>query len=51
MKKSKYYLTQLKLVKTRDNPKIFKEYLSLIRSVKTQHKELPNAKKDVVYVI
>ena len=39
---SKKYSTQQKSLKARNNPKILKEYLPLLHSEKTQHKELPN---------
>ena len=45
MTKSKKYYTQQQSLKARDNGKILKEYSPLLHSEKTQHKQLPNARK------
>ena len=42
MTKSKKYKTQQKSLKTKDNPKIFKEYSPFLHSEKKQHKGLLN---------
>ena len=50
--KIKEILDTKQIIKTRDNPKIFKEYLPLLHSEKTLHKGLQNAIiNDVKYVI
>ena len=52
MTKSKKYLIQQKLLKARDNPKIFKKYSAFLHSGNTLDVESQDAKiKDVEYVI
>ena len=52
MTKSKKYSTQQKLLKARDNPKIFKKYSPLLHLGNAQHMESQNARiKDVEYAI
>ena len=43
MPKSNKYKTQQKSLKVRDNPKILKEYLTLLHSKKTLYKRLLKA--------
>ena len=45
------YQTQQKSFKARDNLKVLKEYSPPLHLEKTPHKELPNARKKVKYVL